>query len=104
MSECVLKALACRGLRVGTLRLNLLTSYRIGMPRNSKNTPATCKKESPQNTFSATPPETRKYKIRIFGVFSGIFGVFFRSPVVGGIRMSGWYFWPILGFGGFSIL
>ena len=30
----------------------------------------------------------------------GIFGVFFRSPVLGSIRMSGWYLSPMLGFGG----
>ena len=39
----------------------------------------------------------KKYEIRIFGVFFGIFGVFFSIPAAGGICMSGWYFWPILG-------
>ena len=72
---------------------NLLISYRIGKPRNSKITPNIQKKRLPENTFSK-PPETQKIRNSYFW---GIFLVFFRSRVVEGIRMSGWYFWPFLG-------
>ena len=58
------------------------------------------KREIPQNTLLDTtrkrPPQVRKpFSL---GSFSGVFGVFFGSSAIGGIRMSGWYFWPILGF------
>ena len=88
---------------------NLLTSYRIGKPEIQRY-PPTYENETPRNAFSDTPPETQKIRNScIIGVFFLVFsGYFFsRSPVVGGIRMLGWYFWPFFfggGLGGFSSL
>ena len=59
----------------------------------------------PEMPFKYPLEYKKNTKVVFLGYFSGIFvGVFFRSPAVGGICMSGWYFWPILGFVGFSAL
>ena len=76
---------------------NPLTSYRI-YPRNIQNV------RSPEIPLQIPPEYPKNTKILFSGYFPGIFGVFFRSPAVGEIRMSSWYFWPILGFVGFSAL
>ena len=46
----------------------------------------------------------QQYEIYIFGVFFWhCRRIFFRSPAVGGFWDVGWYFCPILGFGGFQV-
>ena len=61
--------------------------------------PQHIKHETPRNTPSNIPWNTqKKYELRIFwGYFSGVFGVFFRSPAVGGILYVGLVFRPMLG-------
>ena len=76
-----------------------LTSYRIGKTRNSKIAPNIQKRDSPKYPFKYPPWILKKYEIRIFPAFSGYF-----FNLLGGIWMSGWYFWPISGFRGFSPL
>ena len=63
------------------------------------------KKRLPEIPLQMPPGMPQKIRNSHFlgGHFAGIFGVFIRSPPVGGIWMSGWYFWPILGFGVFLL-
>ena len=81
-----------RRIRENLYHSNLSTSYRMGNPEIQKY-PPTYKKETPRNAFSDTPPPKKYPKntrfVYFLGFFSGIFGVSFRSPVVGGIRKAG---------------
>ena len=86
---------------------NPSTSYRLGKPTKCKNTPQHTKHETPRTPWNAQKILNSYFRgifLVFSGYFSGIFGVFFRSLAVGGVCMSGWYFWPILGFVGFSAL
>ena len=80
---------------------SLPTSHRIGKSRNSKARPKTHKKETPRNTPSDTYQHTQKLRNSYFGVFFRYFQGIFSISCCRGIWMSGWYFWPILGFGFF---
>ena len=59
---------------------NPSTSYRIGKPTKCKNTLQHTKHETPRNTPSNTPWNTKKYEIRIFGVFFWYFRGIFSIP------------------------
>ena len=64
--------------RSASLVKTLWTSQRIGKPRNSKLPPKIKKKNSklPEIPFQIPPQKLKKWEIRNFGVFSGIFRVF----------------------------
>ena len=68
-----------------TLAFENLDQLQKRKAQKFKNTPQHTKKETPRNTPSDTPSGIQKEntKFVFWGCFSGVFGVCFRSPVVG---------------------
>ena len=101
-SRCPSRCAVRHGYRVW---IDLLTSYRIGRPRNSEIPRNMQKRDSPRNTFSDAPLETQK--IRSLWYLGGIFLVFlwyFSISCCRGESDVGVVFFAHFGFEGFSIL
>ena len=59
--------------------------------------------DPPKYPFRYPPEYPKNKKIVFLGVFFWYFRGIFSISGVGGIRTSGWHFWPILGFVGFVL-
>ena len=83
---------------------NLLTSYRIGKPRNSKIPPRYKKRDSPKYLLRYLPGDSKKYEIRILGVFFWYFRGIFSISCCRWNSDVGVVILAYFGFGGLSIL